>query len=68
MKSQDSEKKKEGGLGKVYISEYSLTTGELKRRKVNFSSMARLEAVNQAIIKLFKKTGGCYDGVLRKGK
>jgi len=50
LKSQGSEKKelkKQKKLCKVFINKISLTTGELKRRKVNFSSMARLEAVNQ---------------------
>jgi len=51
LKSQNSEKKKpekQEGFNKVFINGVSLITGELKRRKVNFSSMARLEAVNQA--------------------
>ncbi len=51
MKSQGSEKKKpekQEGFNKVFINGVSLITGKLERRKVNFPSIARLEAVNQA--------------------
>ena len=48
MKSQEKkELKKQKKLCKVFINKISLT-GELKRWKVNFPSIARLEAVNQA--------------------
>ena len=47
MKSQEKkELKKQKKLCKVFINKISLT-GELKRRKVNFPSIARLEASDE---------------------